>query len=429
MASSSSPTATAAPSSKLTLLCVLEGHTDRVWHCAMHPTRNLLATCSSDKTVRLWAPNGRHGAAGEWVCTGLIEDFTARTVRCSAWSPDGRFLACASFDGTVSVWTLSTPGSSAVLEHVAVLEGHDNEVKGVAWSPTGSLLATCSRDKSVWLWEYDERDAEFECAAVLHGHAGDVKAVKWHPTRELLLSASYDDTVRAWGESEGDADWLCTQTLEGHKSTVWNLAFSPDGSHVATVSDDCSMCVWDAQAPPPGADANGVVDALRWELAATLPAAHSRSIFGVDWSPPLALGAATATVIATCGADDAIHLFTAAPQHLQPLSVASSSGAGAVHSGVGATAEEGGAVDAKLLGAAAALLTPPGPYVRCGGVEHAHASDVNCVLWHPRDRGLLFSAGDDSCVRVWRHAWTTAAAAPSPTAAPATNSATRVAVP
>lgn len=34
--------------------------------------------------------------------------------------------------------------------------------------------------------------------------------------------------------------------------------------------------------------------------------------------------------------------------------------------------------------------------------RQAHAGDVNCVRWHPRDDGLLASAGDDGAVRLWR---------------------------
>lgn len=132
-----------------------------------------LASCSGDKTVRLWREDP---SAASWQCVAILEDVHSRTIRSVAWSPDGRLLATASFDRTVAVWEkTSDPGRGGtearlVWELAATLEGHESEVKGVAWSSDGIHLATCSRDKTVWVWEWAPGN-DFEVVDVKQGHS------------------------------------------------------------------------------------------------------------------------------------------------------------------------------------------------------------------------------------------------------------------
>ena len=139
-----------------------KGHQDRAWAIAWNPTKPLLASCSADKTVRLYnyriSPSleGGPSSGGElkFEFNTSIATGHAKTVRALAWSPSGNTLATGSFDSNVGVWQqVGGEDEEGAWECVSSLEGHETECKGVAYSASGTLLASCSRDKSVWVWE------------------------------------------------------------------------------------------------------------------------------------------------------------------------------------------------------------------------------------------------------------------------------------
>ena len=69
----------------------------------------------------------------------------------SCFSPDGKYVATASYDNTARLWDVSTGKQIFVLNH-------DGPVNNVVFSPDGKYVATASDDKTARLWICDTED-------------------------------------------------------------------------------------------------------------------------------------------------------------------------------------------------------------------------------------------------------------------------------
>ena len=76
----------------------------------------------------------------------------------------------------------------------ATLRGHTQAVVAVAYSPDGKTLASASYDGTLKLWDV----AGGKERATLKGHTDAVLCVAFSPDGKALASAGYDTTVRLW---------------------------------------------------------------------------------------------------------------------------------------------------------------------------------------------------------------------------------------
>jgi WD40 repeat protein len=109
-------------------------------------------------------------------------------VRSVAYSPDGRYVATGSDDGTVKVWESSSG------RRVADCTGHTNWVTSVAYSPDGRYMASGSRDGTLKVWESSSGRLVADCA----GHTHRVTSVAYSPDGRYVVSGSSDRTLRLW---------------------------------------------------------------------------------------------------------------------------------------------------------------------------------------------------------------------------------------
>ena len=107
-------------------------------------------------------------------------------VRSVSFSPDGQMIASASSNGTVKLWDVSG-------RERQTLTGHQNEVLSVSFSPDGQTIASASYDRTVKLWDVSGRERQ-----TLTDHQSEVWSVSFSPDGQTIASASSDGTIILW---------------------------------------------------------------------------------------------------------------------------------------------------------------------------------------------------------------------------------------
>jgi len=243
-------------------IATLTGHEGPVWQLSwMHPMYgNALASCSYDKKVILWREKDR----GQWG-RFYTHEVHASSVNSIQWAPPdtGLYLACGSSDGNISV--LQGSGDDKFTFSM-IPTAHTTGVNAVSWAPShpsGTTLdpstkdydvinkrfASGGGDNLVKIWKYSDEKGLWEKEVELKGHTNWVRDVAWAPdtgfTTSTIASCCHDGKVIIWQCKDLDSGvWDSKRTMHTFDDVVWHLSWSVMGDILAVSGGDNKVTLW-----------------------------------------------------------------------------------------------------------------------------------------------------------------------------------------
>jgi WD40 repeat protein len=194
------------------------------WHdhlanqCAFSPDGKRLVSSGSDYTARIWS-------VPEMRLLSVIGAHTDDVFQ-SSYSPDGLYLATASYDRTIAV-------HDAVGNCIHQLKGHESFIESFDWSRDSTKIRSCGADGTVRTWDISTG----ACASVELGNGQDMDAVVNLPSGGYVFGSN-DGTVTVTNSQGRKADHLA------HSSGVKRLVIDDEATVLLSVGYDRHVILW-----------------------------------------------------------------------------------------------------------------------------------------------------------------------------------------
>ncbi|KAG1686662.1 hypothetical protein DVH05_006392 [Phytophthora capsici] len=196
----------------------------------------VLATGGADKEIKLWRVGESDDPEAQTngnVSLDFIFSLSGhdRSVNCVRFSPNGSYLASASDDTSIILWTKpKTAGDDWRWDQISSLSdvgrtilslGHKGDITDLSWSPDSAFLVSSSVDNRCVIWDVEKGDV----AERRKDHTQYVQGVAWDPLNEFIVTEGNDRTCRVYSLSGFGAatrpngkkqarKFMCIQTLK-----------------------------------------------------------------------------------------------------------------------------------------------------------------------------------------------------------------------
>ncbi|EFA84413.1 WD40 repeat-containing protein [Heterostelium album PN500] len=199
----------------------LRGHTDTIEQLKWSPVApDVLATASSDKTVRIWdAKTGK--------CTTIIN--TPGENINLGWSPDGTLIAIGNKEDNVSIIDLKRAEEPIVRTYK-----YQHEINEISWDNKGELffLTTGTGILEVMAWMPDQK--KYNPLKSINAHTSNLYTIEIDPLGRYFAIGAADSVITLWDIEE----MFCVRSFTRLNQPVRATSFSSDGQFLAYSSED-----------------------------------------------------------------------------------------------------------------------------------------------------------------------------------------------
>lgn len=163
--------------------------------------KNLVVTCSQDKTVKLWSYSATMGFALE-----INEQFTEEAF-CVAFHPSGFQIVVGFFDKIRMMNVLADAVQKKAYKEI-------NEIRGcreIKFSHGGHLFA-CQKTTSIVVHKFFTAEEKY----IFKAHQGHIRSIAWLEDDTGLVTSAWDATICMWK----------LKPAEGEANPMWQLNYN-----------------------------------------------------------------------------------------------------------------------------------------------------------------------------------------------------------
>ena len=200
------------------------GHKGAITDLAINPLGDIIASSSTDQTVRLWT----NAVGGK----NKILKCHPSPIRSVDFSSDGKLLMTGSNDKTIKIFELYPK-----YKFISSYKGHSNWVRCARFSPDNRLIGSCGDDNAVIIFDVEQKTVKYRFL----DHSSNVNSCRFSPDGTIISSAGNDGKIKLFDIRMG----RLIQHYDAHNDKINCISYHQSGNYIISGSDDSTIKIWD----------------------------------------------------------------------------------------------------------------------------------------------------------------------------------------